>query len=177
MNATAQSIAQELTDSKGFKKYFKGGFGKKAKAAAALWNGASAKGVFAVVPVADFSTSGVGKIIYAFATKSGALTDEIIEELASRASSLTPEQIDAEDRNYVLGFEPLIAPVGHPANKKGSAPALVPHLSDGFANVRTFLHTTLFFDASDRQKSRAVAVIYARQNDEDYIKVLEARQV
>lgn len=175
MAASIQSITQELSDSSGFKKYFKGGFGKHAKTAEAMWNGAEARGVFPVVPIADFSTLGVTNIVYAFAIQDGALTDAAISTIAERAKTLTPDQIKAEDRNYTIGFAPLIAPPGHPANKKGDALALVPHLGDGIKSVRTFLHSALYLNDSDKPTSGAAVVLYVRQGGADYIKVLTLR--
>jgi hypothetical protein len=177
----SQTIVQELSDLKGFKKYFKGGLfsgGKKAIAAETLWQAAKAKGVFPAKQVADLtSEAGSGQVIYAFTTDGSALSDETLLTLAERAERLTPEQLKIEDRNWVRDFEPLIPPAGHPFNKNGDAPLAVYHLADGLDNVRTFLHATLFFDAGDRAKSVAEYVIYLKNSDGEFIRVLEKRHV
>jgi len=170
MPATIASITQDLSDSRGFQKYF-GGAGEKAEAAEVMWDEAEARGVYPVVPIMDFTTGDVTQIVYAFSIQDGALTDAAVDTIVQRASALTDEQIGAEDRNYTIGFEPLIAPVGHPANKRGDAPALVPHLADGIEGVRTFLYSSLLLD------SPAAVVLYIRRDGTDHIKVVEARDL
>jgi hypothetical protein len=76
-----------------------------------------------------------------------------------------------------MNFEPLILPAGHPLNKNGDAPLAIHHLADGLDNVRTFLHVSLFFDAGDRAKSKAEYVIYIKNGDGEFIRLLEKRHV
>jgi hypothetical protein len=168
----SQKIEQELIDSKGFKKYFKGGFGKKAKLAEAAWRDADTKGVFAVTPVARSNDTGVDYIIYAFTNDGSELSDKVLNELSTRAATLTKEQMKAEDRGWLVGFEPLVPPAGHPVNKKGDAPLLVHHLADGLGNVRTFQHTILYFDANGRAAAEAAYVFYIKNSAGEFIKVL-----
>jgi hypothetical protein len=177
----SQTILQELSDLKGFKKYFKGGLfsgSKKAMAAEALWQAAEAKGVFPVVQIADLTAeAGVSQIVYAFTTDGSVLTDEVLDKLAGRAKHLTPEQLKAGDRSWVMNFEPLIPPAGHPFNKNGDTPPAIHYLADGLDNVRTFLHVSLFFDAGDRAKSKAEYVIYIKNGDGEFLRLLEKRHV
>jgi hypothetical protein len=171
-----QSISQDLADGK-FKKYFRGGFGKRAREAEELWTRAAAKGVFPVEKVAEYSPdAGVLYAIYAFANADGVLTGDVLGQLQNRAAQLTPEQWKAEDRSWI-NFTPLTPPAGHPDNKKGDEPFLVDHLADGFADVHTFLKSDLFFDASDRAKAGVAAVIYAKVDGDDYILPLGVEQV
>jgi hypothetical protein len=173
----SQEITQALKTEKGFKNYFKGGFGKKARIAFDLWSQAKAKGVFAVTQVADFSTTGVGKTIYAFSIDGQPIPESVFGELKERAVRLTDDDIKKEDRNWLIGFEPLAPPAGHPANEKGNAPLSILRLSDGLGAIRTFLNSSVFFDANDAKSSLAEYVIYLENNDGEFIRVLEARHI
>jgi hypothetical protein len=164
----AKKVADAIASGKGFKKYFKGGFGKKAKLAQELWERASQTAVAPAVLVAEFGDTGVAKSVYAFATDGQAVPENVQAKLRDKAEDLTDGQIKTDDRGYV-GLSPLRPPVGSSPNPKGKLTFNVADLANGADGVKTFYHSTVFFDASDAAASKSTVVLYAQIDGEDYI--------